>query len=186
MYMIKLSLTEKRLLKLLVISIFIQLLLICAFVNILAGSSQVSANDCKRIDIIVEDTYCVRVSKENWLFISSDSTKYLFRSRSTVNECSVDQLYKTVETGDKLCLMYYETHSFFGEVNLIVDARDETEIYRTIDEYNRAKEGLRAFEIIVFSVIELLYVGFISIYVWINLKNVKGLYRKWICALRKQ
>ena len=164
----KFSLSEKKLVRTVIVFFIIQLFIIFTFIYTLIGSQQISVNDTKQIDITVDDIYCVRVSRENWLFVVSNSTKYLFKSRSTFEEFSVSELYEVVSEGDKLSLMCYETNTIFGKVNLVVDAHSETETYRSIEEYNRGRQGLQPVVVMIFTIIETVFVGIIFVFVWMN------------------
>ena len=144
----------------------------------LIESQQISVNDTIQIDIAVDDTYYFRVPREDWLFVVSDSTRYLFKGRSTPEEYSVDELYESIVKGSKLSLMYYETHTVLGNVNLVVDAQNETETYRSLEEFNRGKQGIPAFLTIMFSIIELIFAGIVLVYVRLNYTTIKGVFKK--------
>ncbi len=182
----KFSLLEKRILRLVTVLALIQIVIVFTFEHMLIGSRQINVNDTKQIDIIVDDIYYFRIPRENWLFVVSDSTKYLFVSRSTLEEYSVNELYKFISEGHKLSLRYRETHNILGKVNLVVDARSETETYRSIEEYNHGKQGIPALVTIIFSIIELIFVGIVLMYVWLNFTTVKGIYKKTKNHLIKQ
>ena len=174
----KFSLIERKTLRMIVLSSLIQLIIFLLFLCLLISSQQIDVNDTKQIDIIVDDIYYSRVSREYWLFIVSDSTKYLFKGRPTFEEYSVDELYESISRGSKLSLRYYETHSILGKVNLVVDARSETETYRSIEEYNQAKQGIPIVIFVLFSIIELLFVGIVFLYVYLNYNTIKGVCTK--------
>ncbi len=174
---ISFSLVEKKLLRMVIILALIQLVIIFIFLRLFRGSQQVNANVTKQIDIIIDDIYCYRVQGEYKLFIVSNATEYLFDSRSTFEEYSVSELYESISKGDKLSLMYYRTHRIFGTVNLVVDARSESETYRTLEEYNKGRKGVPLFVVIAFFLIEIVYVGIVFVYVWINCGAFKGVYR---------
>ena len=161
-----------------IVLVLIQIVIIFTFVHMLIGSQQTNVSYTKQIDIIVDDIYYFRVPRENWLFVVSDSTRYLFMSRSTFEEYSVNELYESISKGNKLSLKYYEIYNILGKVNLVVDARSETETYRSIEEYNHGKQGLPVFVTIVFSIIELIFVIIVFIYVWLNYNTIKAFYRK--------
>ncbi|MBQ8880514.1 MAG: hypothetical protein IJY69_06725 [Clostridia bacterium] len=178
---IKVSLVEKtKIFRMVTIFALVQLIIGIIFVNMLIGSQKINENDTKQIDITVDDMYKFRVpmAKTYWLVIVSDSSQYLFHSRSTLKEYSVSELNEAISIGSKLSLMYKEEDGIFGKTNLVVDARDETEIYRTIEEYNRGRQGVSFFVIVIFSIIEVIFVGIIAIYVWINYNVFKGFYKK--------
>ena len=174
----KFSLAEKKLIRTVIVLALIQFAIIFIFARMLIGSRQINANDTKQIDIIVDDIYYFRVPRENWLVVVSDSTKYLLKGRSTSEEYSVNELYESIIEGTKLSLMYKETHTVLGNVNLVVDARSETETYRSLEEFNRGKQGAPAFVTIIFSIIELIFVGIVLVYVWLNYTTIKGVCKK--------
>jgi len=174
----KFSLAEKKLIRIVIVPALIQLVIIFIFAHMLIGSQQINVNDTKQIDITVDDIYYFRVLRENWLFVVSDSTKYLFKSRSTFEEYSVNELYESISEGAELSLMYRETHTVLGNVNLVIDARSETKTYRSLEEFNRGKQGVPAFLTIMFSIIELIFVGIVLVYVWLNYTTIKGVYKK--------
>ncbi len=172
------SLVEKKLLRTVIALVLIQLLFIFSSIHMFICSQPISVNDTKQIEITVDDIYFVRVPRENWLVVVSDSTKYLFKSRLTFEECSVDELYESISEGNKLSLKYYEEYNILGKFNLVVDARTESEIYRTIEGYNQSKQGVTTLVVIIFSIIELVFIGIICLYVWLNHNTIKGVYQK--------
>ena len=175
----KLSLIEKSKIRTILILILIQLLIIISFAFFMSGAQQIDINDTKRIDITVDDMYIFRVSKERQLFVVADSTCYLFTGRATFDDYSVHKLYNSISKGDRLSLIYYESDRIlFKKVNVVVDARTETETYRTLEEYNRGKQGIPTLVVVLYSIIELVFVGIVFVYVWFNYKTIKSIYRK--------
>ena len=174
----KLSLAEKKLLKTVIALILIQF----AIVLILTPSMNpkpIEIEDTKQIDITVDDIYYFNFSKRgSWFVVVSDSTMYRFPSRTTFEEYSVGKLYRSIHKGDKLSLMYRESYTVFGKVNWVVDARSGSEIYRTIEEYNVGAQYTKVFVAILFSIIEIVFIGIIFVYVWLNHNVIKGFYRK--------
>lgn len=172
------SIVEKRLIRSMLILGLVQILIVFTFIRTFSIGQPISVHDTKQTDIIVEDIYCISLRKEEWLVIIADLEKYLFESHSKFDEYSINELYESISEGTKLSLMYQETHNIFGRVNLVVDARSETETYRTIEEYNHGRQGVPVFVVILFSIIEIIFVGIIFVYVWINYSIFKGFYRK--------
>ena len=139
-------------------------------------SQPINSTDIKRIDVTVDDLYIFRVAGENRLFIISEDTKYVFDGRPTLREYSPSQLYDFISKGDILSLGYYEENRIlFGKINVIVDARSGTEIYRSIEEYNRGKTGVVPFLIIIFCLVELIFGGYAFLYVILNRNTLKSL-----------
>jgi len=171
----KLSLAEKKCIRKILLLLLIQLLIIFSFVFLMSGSQQIDISDTKQIDITVEDLYITRKAKENQLTVVANSTQYLFTGRATAKDRSVDELYSTISKSDTLSLIYYES----GKTNVVVDARTETEVYRSFEEYNRGKDGLPGFVVVLYSIIELLFIGILLVYGWIHLKTMKCIYKKF-------
>lgn len=175
----KFSLAEKKLLHMVIVLVFIQLLIAFAFAYMLINSRQININETHQASINVDNIYYYRIAKENKLLVISDSKYYLFTNRSTLKEHSVHDIYESISLGDQLSLTYYETHSIiWGKCNIVVGAHSETEIYRSLSEYNRGREGLPLFVIILYSIIELIFSGVVFVYIWLNYTTTKGIYVK--------
>ena len=143
---------------------FVQILIVVAFILMFNMAQPVSIHDTKQTDIIVEDSYLITTNKDQWLLIIADSEKYLFEHHSSIDTYPLIQMDKSISKGDKISLSYYEAYNIFGRVNIIVAAQSETKIYRTLEEYNRAKQGLPIFVVISFVIIEIVYYFIIFIY----------------------
>lgn len=175
----KFSLVEKKLFRTILSFTLIQILIILIFVNALNSSYPININDTKQIDITVDDLYINRVFKSNYLIVVSELTKYEFTPRSTFKEYSVSKLHKTIFLGDSLSLIYYESNHFiWGTRNIVIDARTQTETYRSYEEYIKGKEGSSVAIIIIFSLIEIAFLGIILVDVWLNKNIIKGINKK--------
>ena len=172
------SIVEKRLIRSILILELVQILILIAFIRMFNIGQPISTNDTKQSDIIVEDIYLISTSKELWLVIIADSEKYVFESHSTFDTYSLEELNESISKGDKLSLRYYEGYVAFRKTNLVVDARTETELYRTLEEYNSGKQGVPIFVIVLFSIIEIVFVGIIFVYGWLNYSVFKEVCRK--------
>ena len=174
----KLSVVEKRLIRCIFVFILIQVFIVLLFLRLFGNGQPVKIEETKQADIIVEDIYLVSFPKDHWLVILADSGKYKFDNHPMFDKYSLEELKEFISKGDKLKLMYSEEYSIFGKVNLIADMRSETEIYRTIEENNLAFRGVPTIIVILFSVIELIFVGVVLLYFWCQQNITKGLYRK--------
>ena len=172
------SIVEKRLIRSMLILGLVQILILIAFIRMFNIGQPVSIYDTKQADIIVEDIYLISSRKEQWLVIIVDSEKYVLESHSTFDTYSLEELNESISKGDKLSLRYYEGYVAFRKTNLVVDARTETELYRTIEKYNRGKQGVPIFVIVLFSIIEIVFVGILFVYVWLNYSVFKEVCRK--------
>ncbi len=176
---IKYSVVEKKLIRNVFISVLIQVLIIVSFVRLFNASQPVDISDTKQVEIIVEEVYYrTRTRFEDWLFVSDNSTKYILTNPGIFPEYTVSELYELISVGDRLSLRYYETFNILGKINLIVEACTETETYRTLEEYNKSKQGVDIAVIVIFSVFELLFCAGTFIYFVLEKNTIKSIYRK--------
>ena len=176
---LKLSTAEKGLIRSVLIVILVQVLIILLFINTWKRSHPIDIADAKKVEVTVDDTYYLSLHRSSRLIIVSDGVEYWIESRIFSGETSAGRLYDTISKGDKLSLIYCErTRLFWGNVNMVYDARTETEVYRSLEVYNRKQENVPIFVIIVFSIIELIFVGGVSFFVWLYNNVIKGFYRK--------
>jgi len=175
---LRFSVVEKKTLRMLILFVVIQLVIIFISVSFFRDSQPTSIEDVKRVDIVVDDAYRLQILRENRLYVVSDSTTYVFTSRPGAKEYSVNQIYKSIHEGDRLFLMYKETSGIFGKVNFVVDARSETEIYRTFEGYNNGKKGLPLIIVIASAVIEIAFIGIVFVSVWLDRSTFKSICRK--------
>ena len=174
----KFSLGEKKSIRAIILLTLVQLVIIFLLVIAINESRQINIDETKQVDITVDDIYLFRGSHRDsrWLFVADGATRYLFWGKNTSEDASTYELYDSISCGDKLSLIYYEsTHIILGNINVVVDARTETEVYRTLDSYNRSKQGLIPFVIILYVIMEFIFIGIALIYVWLNLSNFKTL-----------
>ena len=173
-----LSIPEKKIVRVLSIVVFIQLMIILLFCRIWNESQTIDLKNTIQRNITVEEIYITRVISEYRLVIYSDSQKYLVASSTTAADYSVSKLYESISIGDELSIIYYEKNSIFNKNNIILDARSETETYRSYEEYKKGKMGLLFAVIIMFIVVELFFCGIIFVFIWLEQNIIKGLYRK--------
>lgn len=175
---IKFSVVEKYKLRSVLVFAIVQLLILFIFANLLINSQQVNEDSVQRADVVVDDVYSIRVPREAWLFVVSDSNKYLITGRPTIKEYSVNEIENSLNRGDSLSLLYIEDWTVLGKSNVVVDARSGNMIFRTIEEYNRGKENLPIILIVAFTVFELIFLGIVFVDVRMNYKIFKEIYRK--------
>ena len=152
----------------LLVLVIVQGMIVLLFVSMLNQAYPVDSRDRKRVDIIVDDIYYYRCFSEDRVRISFDSTQYTFNSPATVEEYSCYELYKNISVGDRMTLHYYENKSLFGDRNIVVGAHTETETYRSIEAYNKGKEGLAVVVFIIFLLIELVFCAIAILYICVT------------------
>lgn len=176
---IKLSLVEKKLIRTLIILLVIQNLIVFLFIALYRSSKIIDFQTLKQTDITVEDTLYLPYRKNPQLYIYSNSQNYVFYSLGGYQEYNVHSLQESISKGDKLSVIYYETDSIiWGENNVIVDARTEDKIYRSLDKYYEAHKNSDIIVIIIFLVIELIFCGVVLFSIWCEYNTIKSLIRK--------
>ena len=80
-------------------------------------------------------------------------------------------LDEVVHVGDTFNVKYVKKNILFvGEVNYVVDLRDDTQVYRSLDDLIEYKERpyRQVIRIIFWVVVEVIYAGIVFIYIWLN------------------
>ena len=146
----------------------IQVLIVIIFISLLKESSPINPSKLKKTDVYVEKTSYMRYFSEYRFNIFSQSTRYSFANLGAFSKYSNNELHKNISVGDYISITYYEKQSFFGKSNMVVDARTEEQTYRTLKEYNENVKGLWVVIVILFVVIELVYIGGCLICFWLK------------------
>ena len=169
----KISVVEKKLIRVFLIILVIQAIAIISFIRLI-DLSHLDAEDIKCAEIVVEGTSYIRITKHYWLIVdTTDTNRYVFPERQTTEEYSTSQLNASISRGDRLTIKYREEYSILGKSNFVVDARTENKIYRSLEEYIRGKKGTNAVIITSFAILELIFLSFVTLFVWTEHKTVK-------------
>jgi len=81
------------------------------------------------------------------------------------------KLFDTIQIGDEISISYVEQYSFFGKRNSVVEAKSDTEVYRSIEEYNSTSAFVPV--IIIFAIVEFLFLSSIAIHVVVFRKRYR-------------
>lgn len=145
-----------------------QLLILLVFLTPLYQAKPIPEDKCTQVSVVVEDVDYRRVVRSNTLVIVSDSVEYRFPARGFLDkEYSNYELQQKIQKGDKLTITVVDNYSILGKTKLILDARTETEVYRSLEVTNSGREFMMIFLGIVFAVVEVLFI------VWQMLKITK-------------
>lgn len=181
----KFSVVEKHFIRRIFNFFLLQILMILVFLYCFDISRPVGENDIKQVVVTVEDTRFIDEVRHDKLFVYSGADRYAFYRSNSRDDLYVRQLYETINVGDQLHLSYTEIlHIFFGKVNLIVDAKNETQTYRTIEAYNQSKHGLFYFVIIVGILVEITFIFVVFLEIRFEKKKIKGIVQKTKKRLR--
>lgn len=137
-----------------------QVVLICFLVSGIDSGKNIKPEDTHQATITVEKTrhFSSAGGKgPDWFIVYSDSQKYYFNNFGIFSKYSNSYLDKNISAGEKLTLTYFEKYHLFANRNWVVDARSETEVYRTLDEYNERHAGVDVVTIVIFCIIEIIF-----------------------------
>ena len=91
--------------------------------------------------------------------VISDSVNYTFPNTGAGTKYPGAQLEEQIHVGDHLSVTYIVTKGFLGfEHNVIIEAQNDTQVLRTQEEFGEVK-GARIIVLIVFAVVEILYIA---------------------------
>ena len=133
----------------------------------------VNSENSKQIKIVVDETYYDSSGRSSAKFyIYSNGIKYRFSNFGISGKYSNRELSEMVREGDVLSITYIEKYPF-GVVNekWVVDARTETKVYRSLEEYNARKSPV--LNILFFGFIELLFLSVFALYIVFHWKELK-------------
>ena len=147
----------------------IQLIIILLFLFSYNISKPFDADELTKIYINVDSTdlYTVRMYHSVFV-INSNSNKYHFSSPGS-NEPTNYELQDKISPGDALAVTYYK----FGGNLWVVDARSDTEIYRSIDVQNNEQQDILKSTYIFFFMMEFVYLVVLIIYIRLSTSPIK-------------
>ena len=158
--------------------IVVQILIVIFCILSLDASKPLSYETIEQVEICVDDINYVRVLSEYQLNIFSDETKYTFAASGQLQPYSNSELYETIEIGDRIFIAYYKNRGVLGTYNWVVDARTESEIFRSIEIEEKSKKGAFIGIIIIFAVIEIFYIIVLCVYIMLNYNLIKIMCKK--------
>ena len=149
-------------------------MIIIVFANLFYQSLPANKENVYQVSGIIEKTSYVRGYNEYRFRVYIDSECYQFSDMGIMGSYSNKELYDSIKEGEKITLQYCEKFGVTGKANWVVDARTDTKVYRSIDEYNAQKKGLPTFVIIIFVFFEIVWALVLSIYLILFCKKNKN------------
>lgn len=141
-----------------VCAVIVQVLLIAVFADTIAESRPINTEDTKQVTVTVEETKRISGSKgPKWFIVYSDSDKYYFTEFGIFGKYSNRELEEQISVGDELTLTYFEHFHILKNRNLVVEASKENQVFRTLEEYNEQYSGVNIAAIIIFVILEILF-----------------------------
>ena len=149
--------------------VLIQLFIIWCFHLLLSNCKPPSLQETKKTTINVAHTFYTSALGGTY-YIQSDADKYYFPNHGAFSEYSNSKLNNSIQIGDKIHISYFEDRWLLGfsRRNIIIEAYTDSEVYRTIGEYNESKKGLIPITVILFVLIESMFVGIVWTYFLLN------------------
>lgn len=96
---------------------------------------------------------------ESRVWIKSNSQQYFFGSPHTSNEYAAHEIFESLSEGDEITIFFYEENSISGPRNRIIDARTDTEVFRTYEDYLKSKTNVIPVVCVLCAFIELLFLS---------------------------
>lgn len=140
----------------LIVWVLIQIAIVFLFMWGYTQDTSITLQDCYSDSIIVEEKHFIkgyRRIRSSAFYVVSGGESYSFPA-TKYKEIELD---KMISIGEVIEIHYINSNS--GNHFLIVDARNENEVYVDINEYNRESQLSNVFMIITFSIVEILYLA---------------------------
>lgn len=145
----------------------VEFLLVCLCTFFIYESRPVSEKEIQKVKIKVEDVKYIRIIRENRFIVISNSIEYQFNELGVFVEYSNRELFENIKIGDELELSYVTRYKKY---NRVVAAYSKNEVYRSFESYNSQKIPI-GITIIIFSILQLIFIFFIVIHIKFNRKN---------------
>lgn len=160
----KYSKTRRKYCIKILVPVVIQVIIILLFCEMLDASRTIDIKDTKQMSVTVDTIRFDRGILENKVCIESNSEQYIFGTNCTLNEYSVHEIFESISQGDQIMIIFYVEESIYGTQNRILDARTETEVFRSYDEYLKNKTNIIPVVCVLFSFVELLFVSGVFVF----------------------
>ena len=159
----------------LIILVLIQVVILFFFLLAYNKNAYITLEDCHSDSIIVEEKNFIKGHSRirgSVFYVVSGGESYTFSS-TKYREIDLDRL---ISIGEVIEIHYINSDDHF----LVVDARNENEVYVDINEYNRESQLSNVFAIISFSIVEIIY---LTLVIFFNIfDDIKSFYK----ALKKK
>ena len=143
--------------------LFCQILIAVFFVMGFGASKPPAPEQCVSADIAVEDKAIVSIpgirrANDYKCLIHHAGQEYYFDGGAT-GKYSYREFYQAVEVGDHLKIVYVNKTGIWGNYSLIIDARNDKEVYMDMDTYLEGQQTSFVIFCVIFAVIEILFIG---------------------------
>lgn len=176
---VKFSIYETNIIKSTLSLFLVQVLIFLFFAFAFIDSLPIDSSEIKQTDIVVDDVSFFKILKSHWMIVYTDSSSFLFTNSFTDSEeYSVYGIENKLSKGDRLSLMYYEDITVLGKMNMVVDAKSEGVVYRSLEAFRIREKSAPFFSIIFLPVVEILF-GFFAIFtISHDKKEIKKIWKK--------
>lgn len=157
------------------VSVFlvIQILILAVFGIIYILDTPFDPSELKHGTITVDRVdYAHRLVEGSVCSLYSGDTEYRFaRLPLGEGEYSLYELYKSIQPGDTVSIIYEERSALLGTMNVILDARSGETVYRSLSYYTRFSDNNTLVGWIIFIIVELLWLIVFVIFLCFKIKN---------------
>ncbi len=157
----------------------LQLIILAFFLVFWNDTQSVDLSQTKQLNITVREIDYRRDFHESDLYIYDDLNEYKFSKGALSSEYrGVYDVSKELNVGDALTITYIEDGNVFGKYNLVIDAYSIDDIYLSYQRFNDNKEYARIGMLILFGVVELVFVMISAFIIILNKKTAPSKKRK--------
>ena len=136
-----------------------QIIIILLFSVLFYQSKPIDIKDCTSIEIVVDEKEYVHGYGEYKCRIISNEMRYEFSNTGIFGNYTLKELYQMISKGECIDIVYVERYLFFQKYNLIIDARNESNVYIDIDTYTAQREATFLILMTFVSFVEMIFIA---------------------------
>lgn len=135
------------------------IILVFGFI-LICSSAPIEADECIQENIIVEDKrFISRIKGGSYIKLYCNEKTYQISILPVGT--AISDVYEMIDIGDRIEILYSSRFVLFRSVNLIVDVKGSSELNLNIHSVNENLRHSQLIGIIVFVVVEVIYVAFV-------------------------
>ena len=153
-----------KLIKTIIICVLIQVIMFIVFIETTLPFEPISMSDCEKTTITVEEKFSRggTVKRSPGYYIVYNDVEYSLPGGARV--------YRELEVGQKLEILYFKDKYFFRTIYRVVDVRNCEKVFYSFDDYTYDYKLGKITLAVLHSVIELIFLAFLGIMLFLYLK----------------
>ena len=148
--------------KMIILFALIQALLIIAAIENIFPVKPISMSECEKTTITVEERFSRGLRGSERYYITYNDVDYFLSGKLKV--------YRELEVGQKLEILYFKDKYFFKTKYRVVDVRDGENVIYSFDDYTHNYKLGKIALAVIWSVVELIFLATLGIMLFLYLK----------------